>query len=269
MASASTFPSSNIVGLIPAAGQGRRLGPLPCSKEVYPIAINGAEPDDRRVKVASEYLLDSMRVAGVRSVFVVLRDGKWDIPAYWGDGHRAELNIGYLMMGRPYGTPFTLDQAHPFLRDQIVVMGFPDVLFEPADAFVHLLEKQRGTGADVVLGLFPASHPEKVDMVELDAEGRPRRIVIKPKETHLTYTWICGVWTSVFTSYLHEYLADTGAAWDHDNNELYLGHVLQAAMRDGLSVEAVCFPNGHCADIGTVDELADTLRRERGLVARS
>ncbi|HKL87882.1 MAG TPA: hypothetical protein VJ884_02680, partial [Salinibacter sp.] len=169
----------------------------------------------------------------------------------------------------PYGTPFTLDQAYPFVRDKTIVMGFPDVLFEPEDAYVSMLDRLRDTGVDLVLGLFPASRPEKVDMVELDADGRPTRIVIKPAVTTLTYTWVCAVWGPAFTQYLHEYVQEAAASDDGRTRETYVGHVMQAALRDGLTVDAVCFPDGRCADIGTPDELAATARRERRRAALS
>ncbi|MFP4229387.1 MAG: NDP-sugar synthase [Salinivenus sp.] len=217
--------------------------------------------------MASHYLFEKFQQAGIENVFVVLREGKWDIPSYWGDGHRIGLNIAYLMMRRPYGTPFTLDQAYPFVREQRVAMGFPDILFSPDDAFVQLLHHQDATGADVVLGLFPARAPEKVDMVTLDAKGRPTNIAIKPKETSCTYTWICAVWTPVFTSYLHEFLAERERL-GRPEEELYVGDVLQQALGDGLAVEAVRFPEGTYADIGTPDTLVQVLHeKHHGLEA--
>jgi len=251
--------SSSVVGLIPAAGLGRRLAPLPCSKEVYPLGVSTGDGDGA-VKVASQYLLESMDCAGIDTAYVVLRDGKWDIPAYWGNGRRLGLHLAYTVMERPYGVPYTLDDAYSFVHEHVVAMGFPDVLFEPPDAFVDLLERQQQTRAAIVLGLFPASHPEKVDMVRLDAEGRPRELVIKPDDSDLTYTWVCAVWTPTFTEYLHEHVER--AEHEQRGEELYVGHVVQDAIRDGLDVDAVCFPDGYTADIGTPHELHSTVQRE-------
>jgi glucose-1-phosphate thymidylyltransferase len=204
-----------------------------------------------------------MRQAGVETAYVVLRTGKWDIPAYWESGHRLGMTLAYTVMRRPYGTAFTLDDAYPFVRDRIVAMGFPDVLFEPADAFKQMLARQDESQADVVLGLFPASRPEKVDMVRLDGAGRPREIVIKPPESDLTYTWVCAVWRPQFTEYLHEYVGriDSGNQ-EEGRRELHVGHAIQAALQEGLAVEAVRFPDGRTADIGTPDELLGTVQHE-------
>lgn len=264
MTSSSHPDRAPVVGLVAAAGQASRLGLLPCSKEIYPVGWGPSEDGGPRPKVASHYLFDQFRRAGVESVYVVLRDGKWDIPAYWGDGHRAGLNLAYLMMRSPYGTPFTLDQAYPFVCDQRVAMGFPDILLSPDDAYAQLLRRQEKIGADVVLALFPAQRPEKVDMVELDDAARPRRILIKPKATTLTYTWIAAVWTPEFTLYLHELIAEAEAAWKADTEELFVGHVLQRAIDDGLAIDAVRFPNGQYTDIGTPDDLLRVTNRAFG-----
>jgi glucose-1-phosphate thymidylyltransferase len=50
---------------------------------------------------------------------VILREGKWDIPAYFNDGTALlDMHLAYLMMRQPFGSPFTLDQAYPFARER-------------------------------------------------------------------------------------------------------------------------------------------------------
>jgi glucose-1-phosphate thymidylyltransferase len=131
-----------------------------------------------------------------------------------------------------------------------------------------LLERQEATKADVVLGLFPPDQPQKWDMVDLDDDGRVRRIVIKPPQTHLRYAWCIAVWTPVFTHFMHEYLAaaqrvaegDGGGHHGPERRELFVGDVIQAALQDGLPVDAVLFPEGACLDIGTPDALLQAVR---------
>jgi len=121
-----------IIGLIPAAGEAKRLGPLPCSKELFPIGFGRAgQGQGERPRVVSQHLLESMKIAGVSKAYIVLRNGKWDIPAYFGDGSGIGMHLSYLLMRLPFGVPYTLDQAYPFLRDARVAMGFPDILFSP------------------------------------------------------------------------------------------------------------------------------------------
>lgn len=257
-----------VIGLMPAAGQANRVAPLPCSKELYPVGLRKLDDkDDLRPKVACHYLLEKMQLAGVNNVYIVLRPGKWDIPAYLGDGSMLNMHIAYLMMGLPFGTPFSLDQAYPFVQDGLVAFGFPDIIFGTDDAFVQLVESQAATNAEIVLGLLCAEKPEVVDMVDVDDDWLVRSLHIKPSETSLKYTWVAAVWTSVFTRFMHNYLADLHISrpWSSvrscEKRELSMGQVLQGALAAGLKVTGVPFPGDTYLDIGTSDNLVEAVRR--------
>lgn len=254
-----------IVGLIPAAGEGRRISPIPCSKEIYPIEYRGQDADlPTGPRVACDFLLESIRLAGAAKAFVILRQGKWDIPAYLGDGTRVGVDLGYLMIGPSHGVPWTLDQAFPFVREDLVLFGFPDILFRPEDAFDRVLERLRHSEAEIVLGLFPADKPHKMDMVELDGNGWIESIEIKPTRTKLEYTWLIAAWTPAFTRFLHEQVRGAAAPVVPDElggeRELYIGDIVQAGIEMGMAVDSVCFPEGSYIDIGTPDDLARAVR---------
>ncbi len=259
-----------VIGLIPAAGEARRIAPLPLSKELYPIGFRSVdETQNLRPKVVCHYLLEKMRLAGITKAYIILRSGKWDIPAYLGDGAMVDMSLGYLMMGLPFGVPYTLDQAYLFVQKAIVVLGFPDILFQPDDVFTKLLVRQVTSKADVVLGLFPTAQPQKAGMVDFDTEGRVRLIKEKPKQTDLRYMWGVAVWTPVFTSFLHEYLVTIEANrqqnqagnYPSKEQELAIGDVIQAAINTGLQVQAEVFTDGEYLDIGTSEDLVRAVRR--------
>jgi len=254
-------PQLEVVGLIPAAGRATRVGPLPCSKELFPVGFRVmSEEYNAGPKVVCHYLLEKMRLAGVTTAYIVLREGKWDIPAYLGDGNMLGMHLAYLIMGLPYGVPFTIDQAYPFAQNALVAFGFPDILIDPLDVFVQLLSRQALNDADVVLGMFPADRPHKVDMLELDDNGKIKKILIKPRQTSLQFTWAVAVWTPVFTHFLHKYLItikDSAAM----QQELFMGEVFQAAINEGLAVEAVRVSSKPFLDIGTGDDLMRAVRR--------
>lgn len=248
------------------AGQAKRLSPLPCSKEIYPIGIDVALG---RPKVAAEYLLDKMKVAGISSVFMILRRGKWDIAEYFGDGALWGMRFAYVPMGLPYGPPYSLDQAYSFLSDRRVAFGFADILFEPDNAFSLLLDRQAETHADVVLGLLHPEVTSQWDMVSRDGDGTVRDVVLKPTETDLTLGWICAVWTPAFTAFQHTFLAtdeagrmtrESGSRKLDAQGDLPVGAVLQAAVRGGLHVNSVVLENARYVDMGTVPGLTTALR---------
>jgi glucose-1-phosphate thymidylyltransferase len=257
--------SREVIGLIPAAGKAARLGRLPGSKEVLPIGWQLSEKGDPPgPKVACQYVLEAMRRAGIDRAFVILREGKWDVPGHLGDGSRFGLRLAYLMMGLPFGAPYTLDQAYPFVKGATVALGFPDIIFEPIDAYVPVLERQAKGGADVVLGLFPAAEPWRCDMVETARDGRVLRIDIKPKKTNLEDTWGIAVWAPAFTEFLHEHLRAAGRKAGRRGlagREAYVGEVIRAAMDRGLRVEAVRVSRTPYLDIGTPGNLLKAVKR--------
>lgn len=256
MITPSEKDSREIIGLIPAAGEAKRIAPLPCSKELYPISFEvETESKLQRPKSACEYLIEKMKHAGVSKVYIILRKGKWDIPSYLGDGSQFGMHFAYLMMRLPFGVPYTLDQAYPFVKDKTVVFGFPDILFECNKAFPILVKKMQSRNCDIVLGLFFSDQPEKADLVAFDKKRRVSKIVKKTKPTRLRYTWGVAAWTPVFTNYLHEKLKDFDTS-AFIEKELFISDIVNFAIEDGLQVEAVQVSGKPFIDIGTPEGLA-------------
>lgn len=246
----------DLVGIIPAAGYATRLHPIPCSKEVLPIGIEqwGDKPY-KRPKVAIQYVLESMRAANITKTYIVIRDYKWDIPAFLGDGKMMNMDIAYLMMGLPYGAPFSVNQAYPFIASSIVALGYPDIIFQPQTVYKTMIEKLDNENADVVLGLFPATNPRKMDMIEFDQNDKITRFVIKPQKTKLQYTYINAVWTPVFSKYINEYLNIKCQDIDTEKGiEYYIGDIFQAYINDGNDIEYSVINGGSYIDIGTVED---------------
>ena len=260
-----------IVGLIPAAGTASRLAPLPCSKEILPVGFRARDGrDGPRPMAACEHLLESMRQGGAQRAYVVLRDGKWDIPAYLGDGEEAGLQLAYLVGRVPFGVPFTLDQAYEFVRGQQVVCGFPDILTEPGDVFTPLLERLDETGAAVALALFPADDPQTMDQVKVDEDGRVRFIQVKPGPDLLDSGWVVAAWGPEFTELLHTWVARASEHIRRHGSleeEPHLGDVVQAAIEAGLIVQSFAFPSGSFIDIGAPERLSDIWRRAADAVS--
>ncbi len=254
----STGRDLPLVGVVPAAGRATRLPELPCSKEIFPLHPPAAGAQ-ARPSTPCERLLDSLARAGTTHAYVVVGRGKWDIPAYLGAGSRVGLALAYLTAFDSPSSAATVDAAYGFLGNASVALGFPDIVFEPADAFAALAERLHGGAADVVLGLFPARRREKVDMVEVEPSGRIRRIVVKPSQTSLELAWIIAVWRPTFTTYLHEHLHEIVPP----DRELYVGDAIQAGLEEGLVVDSVTFRNGVYHDIGTPEELAEATAASR------
>ncbi len=216
--------------------------------------------DEVRPKVAMHYLLERMAKSGVSKAYVILREGKWDIPSYWRDGGMAAMDLAYLILNLPFGVPYTLDRAYGFVQNDIVAFGFPDILFEGDDAYAVLLERQARRNSDLVLGLFPSGQTEISDIVDSDSEGSVRSLMAKTANTrNLRRTWGIAVWTPIFTEFLHRYVSDHKDAAE-DKPEVSMGEVIAEAIEAGLRVEAEDVSALPYLDIGTPDNLVRGVR---------
>jgi glucose-1-phosphate thymidylyltransferase len=233
------------------AGRAARLAGLPCSKEIHPVESHkGTHLGGKRPRAVCDYLFEKMHEAHIARAYVILRDGKWDIPAYLGDGSRVGVHLAYLMMGLPYGTPYSVDQAYPFMQHAIVAFGFPDMILGPGNFFGRLLEYQCMNPADVVLGLFPSDRPEKVNMVETSGSSKVKRIEIKQQHSDLRTAWGVAVWTPVFTRFMHDFLASHQEA-AYREPELFMSDVVLVAIKERLNIHALRVSELPFIDIGT------------------
>lgn len=253
----SVVKSDRVVGLIPAAGRASRLAGIACSKEVLPIGA-GAHTEP-----VSASMLRQMVRAGAGEAFFILRPGKWDIPETFGDGSAHGLALGYLMMNAPWGPPFTLSQAFPFVKDAIVLTGFPDILMYPPDAMAQVVARLRHGDADVVLGTFPATPADGCDLVECNGNGDVQAVVPKenkPNWTADSHAWLFAAWRPAFTRYFQGrvvQLADQAQQMPAGSQpEWPVGAILADALAAGIAMEAVHFADGRFLDIGVPERLA-------------
>lgn len=252
----STPPASRrIIGLIPAAGRATRLGKIASSKEIMPAG--------RAQRPVAEFLIDQMRAAGADQIYFILRDGKWDIPAHFADGRRYQVPIGYLMMNDPWGPPFTLNQATPFVTDANVLVGFPDILISPNDAFARALSALNATGADAILGTFAARREDGCDLVTIDNNQRVTAVIPKensPQWDTNSAAWLFAVWSPTFTAYFSRKVNELAQLARqmpaHPQPEWPVGTILNNAVADGLDLRSVHFSQGQFLDIGEPDRLA-------------
>ncbi len=139
------------------AGRATRFGDIPCGGELLAIGSQAGSPgSDAHPKPVSQYLVEQMKLAGWAQLFFIVRSGRWDIADYYGGGSRFGLDIGYRMMGEPWGLPLTHN-----LGGATVVLGFPHILIHPCDAIE----------ADAVLATFPARANDCCNLAQVTGAG--------------------------------------------------------------------------------------------------
>lgn len=253
------FKRTSVVGVLPAAGRGSRLGAIPSSKEIMPLGF-GHAPDTRigwQPLTTIERHLAGFRAAGVQKVVIVLGPGKSDIMEYLRGGEQHGLSITYAFQERPRGMPFALDLARPWSAEAQTVFAMPDTLIEPYNAISRLTRHHRASGADVSLGLFETDNPAKYGMVDVDDQGRARAFVDKPKATTLRWMWGLAVWSPEFASFMGDMLGQVPP----ESAEVVLSDVFDAAMRAGLRIDGVRLNRCRYNDIGTPEEFQHVVHR--------
>ncbi len=253
---------SELIGILPAAGRGSRLGPIPSSKEVMPLGFDPDHPVAEgqggwRPFTTIESHLDGFKRAGIQKVVIILGSNKQDIMEYLGGGARYGLSISYLFQEELRGMPFALNLAHPWASNATTVFTMPDTLIEPNDATARLLHSHQGAGADLSLGLFETNNPAKFGMVELDADNRIIRFDDKPKQTSLHLMWGLAVWSPVFAEFMNERLAKIARG----GNETVLSDIFAGALEAGLHVQGVELRGATYNDIGTPEEFQLVVRK--------
>ena len=237
-----------VVGVIPAAGLGSRLGSHGYPKELLPITFDG-ETTPRPVVLAS---LEQMRRAGITRCAIVIAEWKLDLVRVLGE-RAAGVALAYVVRAVPRGLADALLAAAPWVGDRAMCLALPDTLVAPEDAIARVRAEHAATGADVVLGVFPTDVPEQLGPVRIGSDGTVLEVQDKPAATDLRNTWGVAVWSRSFT--------DVVAAAVAAGEQPVLGELFQRAARSGLEVRAVPFPDGNFLDVGTPVGLAAALTR--------
>jgi len=170
-------------GIIPAAGNGTRIQPLAFSKELLPVGHRVDEHGQERPRAVSEYLVERMRLAGVRKIAFVIAPSKSDIVQYYG-GRYADTAIVYAVQDVARGLCDAIFAALPMVpRDESVLVGLPDTIWFPANGFATLPDDRIG------FLLFPVSRPELFDAVVCDAHGNVEEIEVKRMGARSDWVW--------------------------------------------------------------------------------
>ena len=165
----------SVIGVVPAAGIGSRIQPLPCSKEVVRV---GGRP-------VLDYLVERMRAAPCEEVRVVTRPEKTDV------ADRAGALGAVVVEGHPPSVADSLLLGMEGLAPHdVVLFGFPDSIWEPVDGFAQLLGAL-GEEREVVLGLFSTPELERSDVVVFAEPDRVTEVHVKPKRPPSELVWGC------------------------------------------------------------------------------
>lgn len=164
--------------MIPAAGYATRLQPLDCSKEVLPV----------QGRPVIDHLVERMRAGGATRLRVVTRAEKLDVIE-----HATAIGAEVVLAAPDTVTDSVLEGLRGLRSDDIVLLGFPDTIWEPADGYVPLVRAVR-EGCEVALGLFEIDPADltRSDVLVFGEDGESiAGIEIKPEAPPSGWIWGC------------------------------------------------------------------------------
>ncbi|WP_026345419.1 glucose-1-phosphate thymidylyltransferase RfbA [Novispirillum itersonii] len=159
-------------GILLAGGSGTRLLPLTqtLSKQLLPVYN----------KPLIYYPLSTLMLAGIREILIISTPR--DLPMIerlLGDGSQIGLSLHYAVQEKPNGIAEAFTIGADFLQGEPVCLVLGDNIFHSHE-LPHLLARatNRKEGASVLA--CRVSNPSAYGVVELDATGKPIRLVEKP-----------------------------------------------------------------------------------------
>ncbi|HEY7270707.1 MAG TPA: glucose-1-phosphate thymidylyltransferase [Dehalococcoidia bacterium] len=162
----------NLKGVVLSGGKATRLRPFSYTgaKQLVPIAN----------KPILFYGIENLVEAGVTEIAVVIGDTGPQVREALGDGSRFGARITFIEQDAPRGIAHAVKIARDFVGDSPFIVFLGDNFLR--GGIVRFVNAFRDSGADAQLLLTPVADASQVGVAVLDAQGRPQRLVEKPRE---------------------------------------------------------------------------------------
>jgi len=159
-------------GLILAGGTGTRLRPLTytANKHLIPIAN----------KPILFYGIEALRDAGIKDIGIVLGTNDPEaVKRAVEDGSELGVNVTYIFQGEPKGIAHAVYCAKDFIGEDNFLLYLGDNMLKYG--VKNLVEDFEKTKPDASIYLCKVKTPERFGLVELDENGKIKRLLEKPK----------------------------------------------------------------------------------------
>ncbi len=231
-------------GVILHGGRGTRLRPLTHTgpKQLIPVAN----------KPISQYVLESLRNAGIRDIAIILGDIYPEkVKEYYGDGSRFGVKITYIYQGGPKGLAHAVGKCREFVGNDRFVVHLGDDLIK-GGVEKHVKEFV-GAKYDGMVLLCKVKDPQRFGVAQFDANGKLVKLIEKPKEPPSEYALI-GIY--FFTPPIFDIIDQLKPS---GRGELEITEAIQLLLDNGYNV-GYRFVEGWWKDTGTPEDIVESNR---------
>lgn len=159
-------------GVVLSGGTGSRLRPITfaMAKQLVPVAN----------KPILFYGLEDLAEAGITEVGIIVSPETGDeVRAAVGDGSELGLEITWIVQDEPLGLAHALKTALPFVDGDDCLMYLGDNLVK--DGVAEVVRDFEAERPNCQIMLSPVENPSAFGVADMDADGKIRRLVEKPK----------------------------------------------------------------------------------------
>ena len=237
----------NIIGLIPCAGKGERVG-FPYPKELFPdLRFDQYRPIFMNV-------FDSM-IKIVNEIVVVIDEQRDLLINYLKENCPNNVNIYFVLQKEAISLPHAILQAYPLIKNKYVLFGMPDTVIIDNECFEKIYQVLFNNNYDLVCGCFKTNIPEKFGMVEFENEtDLIKKFIDKPKNyTKSDWMWGILAWSPIFSTILKKDFKMQNYNLTNDTMNI------SAKMQKAIGIK---FKKTFYYDLGTSEEIVDFIRKE-------
>ena len=230
------------VGVIPAAGSGKRMGYLGqvLHKSLFPLG-------DRPI---IHYIINHMEKIGVEDVYVIVHYQKEKIKSYFESvKENLNSNIHFIEQEKLAGIASAINLTKEFINEPFMTSLGDDCTI--TKSFSNLVDTFYTNDAIVVEGVVKENNKEviqRTNCLELDSLGRIKNIIEKPIEP-ISDLRGCGLY--VFSPQIFDYIKKTPIS--SVRHEIEITDTIGLVAKDGRAYGA--YINGENININTQDDL--------------
>lgn len=244
----------DIVGLIPAAGIGKRLYPFSRAvpKEMYPILG----------KAVIEHTIENLKIGGVSRIYMVVGFQKGALMDYIGDGSLFGVNVTYLYQMQRKGLGHGILQGSGWInRTFVTLLG--DSFIEPKEEMKELIDYHKKEKPIATVMLFEVKDVSGYGIAKFkdlkNGTGEIERMAEKPGQkdagglkTNGKIYALCGAY--VFEPEIFDYIKRTSPGL---NNEIQITDAMILALKSGERINGYVL-KGEYLDIGKWKTVKET-----------